>query len=146
MQIDFYILETTSGQKSLLFACQQIEKLHTEQKKRIYINMNSLDEAQRFDDLLWTFRDNSFLPHSLYDPSDDRPPPIQIGVDVAPINHQDILLNLSQKAPLFYSQFNHVIEIVFSDPAVQQWARQRFKHYRDEGHDINTIKLKVNET
>jgi DNA polymerase-3 subunit chi len=54
-------------------------------------------------------------------------------------------MNLSRDIPAFYSQFKHVIEIVFPDPVVQQLARTRYKQYRDQGHEINTIKVKANE-
>lgn len=145
MKVDFYILEATSGQKSLFYACQLLEKIYAEQK-RVYINTSSKEEAERFDGLLWTYRDDSFLPHNLYNPTDDCPPPIQIGYGETPAAHQEVLLNLCKEIPRFYKQFTHVIEIVFSDPLVQQLARERFKQYRDQGCEINTYKLKANET
>lgn len=147
MNIDFYILETSSGQQSLQFTCKLIEKLYSEQQKQIYIQTSSRVEAERFDALLWTYRDDSFLPHNIYSPLDDVPPPISIGFDdaEAPDEHNDILINLSREIPSFYDQFNHVIEIVSSDPLVQQLARERYKQYRELGHTINTIKLKANE-
>jgi|SRR5579885_171017 DNA polymerase-3 subunit chi len=145
MKIDFYVLDTQSGQQSLFFACQLIEKIHTEQHRRIYVNMNSREEAERFDALLWTYRDDSFLPHDIYRQDNPNPPPIQIGHHEAPDGSREVLLNLSRDFPLFHENFEHVIEIVFSDPLVQQLARERYKQYRDKGYDINTIKLKANE-
>ena len=147
MKIDFYILETSSNEKSQLFACQLIEKIYSEQQKQIYINTSSRDEAERFDTLLWTYRDDSFLPHNLYNPLDDSPAPISVGFnEQIPDDSNDIMLNLSRDVPSFYQQFNHIIEIVFADTLVQQLARDRYKLYRSQGHTINTIKLKANET
>jgi DNA polymerase III subunit chi len=142
--IDFYVLESASGQKSLHFACQLIEKAYAEQK-RIFVHTDTHADAERFDALLWTYRDDSFLPHALVQPNDVNSPPIQIGFGDAPTEPLDTLLNLSKDIPAFYRQFNHIVEIVFPDPIVQQSARQRFKHYRENECNINTIKLKANE-
>lgn len=144
MKIDFYVLEVTQAQKSLFFACQLLEKIHAE-NKRAYIHANSLEEAERLDGLLWTYREDSFIPHNIYQASDDAPPPIQIGYGEKPLHHQDILINLGKEIPEFYQQFNHVIEIVFTDPLVQQLARERYRLYRDNGYQITTHKIKANE-
>lgn len=141
-KVDFYILDADSGQKSLLFACQLIEKFHQEQQ-RIFIYTATKDEAERLDALLWTYSDNSFIPHAIYNQQDDCAPSIQIGYSDAPEAHNGILINLSRSIPIFYSQFKHVIEIIFSDPQVQQLGRERYKQYRDQGCELNTLKQKV---
>ena len=78
------------------------------------------------------------LPHQLY--ADRCNAPIQIGYGECPKSHGNILFNFGREIPPFYEQFPHVIEIVFTDPVVQQLARQRYKQYRDSHHEINTIK------
>ncbi len=143
-QVFFYVLNEATGQKSLHFACQLIEKAYAEQK-RIYVHMNSQEEADRFDALLWTYRDDSFLPHSIYCATEDYPPPIAIGFGEVSTHYQDMLVNLAKGIPSFYKQFNQVVEIVFADPVVQQLARERYKQYRDQACDIKTHKLKANE-
>lgn len=138
MNIDFYILETASRQKAWFFACQLLEKLYLEQQKTVFVHTQSREEAESLDALLWTYRDDSFIPHTL---SGSSEAPIQIGYDDNHASNQSVLVNLNQGIPGFYSQFEHVIEIVFSDPVVQQLARERYKQYRDQGHNINTIKI-----
>lgn len=140
-KIEFYILENTSAQKSLHFTCQLIEKIHQEQQ-HIYVHTASRGEAERVDTLLWTYRDDSFLPHHLHDENDELPSPIQIGYQEKPQHHQDVLINLHRDVPEFYQQFTHVIEIIFADPVMQQLARERYRYYRDQGCEINTHKLK----
>ncbi|RDI42674.1 DNA polymerase III subunit chi [Aquicella lusitana] len=144
--VDFYVLETQSGQQSLRFACSLIEKAY-QQKQSVYVHTVSRAEAERMDKLLWTYREDSFLPHCLYlgnQPENEQPVPIQIGFDTAPPN-QRLLLNLTQQVPVFYHQFQHIMEIVFADPAIQQLARERFRYYRDQGCEMNTYKIKANE-
>lgn len=138
MIVDFYVLKEDSGLKSLHFACQLIEKAYQEQQQ-VYVHTSSQEEAERIDQLLWTFKDDSFIPHHLYQADDTQPPPVRIGFDAAP-PHADLLINLCDKIPAFYQNFGRVIEIVFNDPTVQQSARERFKQYREQQCEINTIK------
>jgi DNA polymerase-3 subunit chi len=144
--VDFYILEQASGLKSLHYACLLIEKAH-QQDQRVYIHTNSPEDAERIDMLLWTYRDDSFLPHSIYDAADENSPPIRIGFDkgYAASGNDHVLVNLDKEIPSFFHKFNRIIEIVFSDPTVQQLARERFKKYRDQGCEMNTYKIKASE-
>lgn len=140
-KVDFYILNEANANKAQLFACQLIEKAYKNQQK-VYIHANSREEAERLDLLLWTFRDNSFLPHNLYIET-NNPAPIQIGFGEKPHDHHGVLVNFTNEIPAFYSQFNTVIEIVFGDAHVQQLARLRYKHYREQGCELNTYKTKA---
>lgn len=150
MKIDFYVLETSNPQQAMQFTCRLIEKLYSEEQKQIYVQFNSRADAERFDALLWTYRDDSFVPHHFYNPMDDSPAPVTLGfidnADETPDDQTDILINLSRGIPAFYDQFEHIIEIVFADPLIQQFGRERYKQYRDLGYSINTIKLKATET
>lgn len=138
MKIDFYILETTSQQQANLFACQCLEKCYAEQNLPIFVHTNTRADAERFDALLWTYRDDSFLPHQLH--ADGNNAPIQIGFGETPAAPLAILLNLGSQIPAFYQQCQQIIEIVFTDPVMQQCARQRYKQYRDAGCEIKTIR------
>jgi len=138
MKIDFYILNQSDKQKSLIFTCQLIEKIY--QQQPIYIHTASEKEAMELDNLLWIYREDSFLPHMLYDESDPTPPPIQIGFQNKFPSHKKTLINLHTDIPNFYQDFDHLIEIVFAEPLMQQLARERYKKYRDTGHELNTYK------
>lgn len=141
MKVDFYILDETNEEKGLRFACQQTEEAYHHQKQ-IYLHVNSYETAERLDQLLWTFRDDSFLPHQILSVNSSNIP-IQIGYQneaIPPL--QDIFINLSNTIPPFYRQFNHLIEVVFSDPTVQQLARERYRQYREQSFELNTYKLK----
>lgn len=148
MQVHFYVLEVTNGQKSLYFACHLLEKLYLEQKK-IYVHLPTEEEAKRFDALLWTYRDDSFVPHQLSNATEMNPAPIEIGYGIdygqAPIHQHDVLINLTNEILPFSWEFNTIIEIVFAEPLMQQLARERYRQYRDKGCEIETHKIKANE-
>lgn len=144
MKVDFHVLQTTtSALKAWHYACHLIEELYQE-KKSLYIHMDNEDEALRFDNLLWTFSDISFIPHVVYQPTlDVQPKAVAIGFgDTEPPPHAtyDVLFNLSAKVPTFHQQFAHLIEIVFYATHVQQLARERFRYYREHEYLLNTIK------
>lgn len=143
MNIAFHVLELSSGLPSLRYICGLIEKIDKQQP--VYIFVNSQDEAERLDTLLWTYRDDSFIPHQLLRTDDDMPPPIQIGHREPPASLRGTLINLRQEIPAFFKQFDPMIEIVFSDPVMQQLARERYRQYRDQGCDIQTYKIKASQ-
>jgi DNA polymerase-3 subunit chi len=136
-KIDFYIL---TDDAKFSFACRLIEKAY-KSRHRIYIHTENEKDAHRLDEMLWTYKDDSFLPHNLYGEGPESAPPIQIGFNVTPDNHRDILLNLSSSVPEFFSQFQRILELVANDSDSQNLGRERFKHYRAQNFEITTHKL-----
>ena len=144
MKIDFYVLDTENLQQAHYFLCELLEKIHMEQSCSIFMHTNTLQEAEYFDALLWTYKKDSFLPHAIFAAADENLSPILIGYGAKPASHQAVLFNLGKDIPPFFQEFERVIEIVFTDPLVQQLARQRYKRYRDLAIEINTIKTSLN--
>lgn len=138
-KIDFYILQ---DHQHLLFVCRLIEKIY-KQRHRIYVYTDQQQEAHALDELLWTYREDSFLPHNLYGEGPDTAPPIQIGFNQIPENHRDILINLSQTVPTFFQQFSRILELVPQDENMQKCARERYRYYQTQGCSITTHKLQT---
>ena len=94
------------------------------------------DTAQRLDHSLWAQPAISFIPHCRGDsPLAPETAIIITGqLDVAP--QEDCLINLSNELPVNFSRFTHIVEIVSTDDADRQPARERYKHYRDNGCTI----------
>jgi len=136
-QIDFYILPDTNH---LPFVCRLIEKAY-KNRHSIFIHANNQAEANHLDELLWTYRDDSFLPHNLYGEGPDPAPPIQIGYQQIPEKHRDILINLNNTVPTFYKQFSRVLELVANQPEQQHIARERYRFYQAEKCKITSHKL-----
>ncbi len=139
-KIDFYLIPEPNDKERLAFACRLIEKIY-KQQRRIYIHVENQVTAHYIDELLWTYREDSFLPHNLYGEGPDPAPPIQIGYDSLPTKHRDILINLSATVPEFYNQFSRILELISSDPAATELGRERYKFYRTQSINITTHKL-----
>ncbi|MEA2080825.1 MAG: DNA polymerase III subunit chi, partial [Pseudomonadota bacterium] len=64
-QVDFYLLQDDSAQNRISFACRLADKAYR-LGNRVFIHTESAEQSRRLDDLLWTFQQNSFVPHAIY--------------------------------------------------------------------------------
>ena len=108
----------------------------------MHIRVPDQPTADALDDLLWTFRDGSFVPHEQIGTSGRAVnSPVTIGRDGVGSHSSDLLINLSERKLEDSNAFARVAEIVTSDDASRQASRERFVEYRNEGHTLNTHKL-----
>ena len=136
-RIDFYILSQSGPQSRQAFACRLAEKAY-KLDNRVYIHAASATDADRLDDLLWTFRDGSFVPHRRRTRGGDSDSPVTIGCAGDDVEPCDLLINLCDEIPPFAESFPRVAELVTSDADCKQMSRKRFATYRDRGHTLQT--------
>ncbi len=143
-RIDFYILTSKEADTAEHTSCRLVEKAYG-LKHAIYIHTRDRQQAEQMDKLLWTFRDSSFIPHQLHHPEAKNDSPVIIGHDTgsdAELTRQhQLLINLDQTVPPFFSRFERVAEIVSGDEAQRNNARERFKFYRERGYELKTHEL-----
>ncbi|MFN3235086.1 MAG: DNA polymerase III subunit chi [Gammaproteobacteria bacterium] len=108
--VDCYILSNPTDDKRYRFVCRLAEKVFANQH-RLYIHTKSMQEAHHLDELLWVHSDISFLPHAMYQPDMKESTPIALGYDNDPLEHDDVLLNLSEDVPAFHSRFQRILEL-----------------------------------
>lgn len=140
-RIDFYILGADNPAERRLFACRLTEKALT-QGHRVYLHVADEQAAGELDQLLWTFRQGSFVPHErIGAPDADLDTPVHIGWGDDPGPHDDVLVNLTGEVPLFFSRFQRVAEVIAGDEPDKAAGRDRFRFYRDRGYELNTHNL-----
>jgi len=137
-QVDFYILNTTQTEQ---FACILVEKVF-KQGHKIHIHTTDNVQTERMDNLLWTYSDQSFLPHVVMGDALQADTPINVSHDQDNALISDVLVNLRPDIPLFYRQFTRVAELVSANPQHRQAARIRYREYQQQGckvvsHEIN---------
>lgn len=142
--VDFYLLNTLTQEDLYRFTCRLIDKAYLMQKK-IFICVSSHEEGQRIDELLWTFRDISFIPHTYLGVSSIIDPQllVTIATDKPDQIDADILFNLSHKVPTYFLEFSRIIEVVSEKKENKNQSRQKYKFYKTENclittHDIST--------
>jgi DNA polymerase-3 subunit chi len=138
IRVDFYLLSNNQPDASYLLACRLLEKA-TLQGHRIFVCCNSLKEAEHLDELLWTYKDDSFIPHNLQGEGPEPPPPVQIGYGTSePRGFNDVLMNLSSTIPSFKSKFKRIIEIVEHNEPAKELSRNRYREYRAHQYELRT--------
>jgi DNA polymerase-3 subunit chi len=139
-RVDFYILKDPGDAACALFACRLTEKA-VKQGHQVYINTESDVQLQQLDDLLWTFRAGSFLPHAVDNGEDQGTAPVLLTHNREPRESHDVLVNLSNEVPLYFSRFNRVAELVGGNEAQRAEARNRYRFYKDRGYTLNTHEI-----
>jgi DNA polymerase-3 subunit chi len=139
-RVDFYVLSEATSEASLRLACRLAEKAYR-MGHRVHIHTDSADQARRLDQILWTFRAGSFLPHALVSEGAPSDYPIRIGWDPTDPQQGDVLINLSTAVAPFYATFQRVAELVGPSEAERLAGRDRYRFYRDRGHTPHSHQL-----
>lgn len=140
-RVDFYVLAQADERARHLLACKLAEKAWR-LDNTVYIHASSRADAEHLDQLLWTYRDGSFVPHGLAGRNDGtESSPIMIGTESDNVDPRDLLINLCDEIPSFAEAFPRVAELVTSDADCREKSRKRYAAYRDQGHELNTHNL-----
>lgn len=139
-RIDFYVLGNDGAQARRGLACKLVEKAY-KLGHRVYVHTGSAEESARLDELLWTFRQGSFVPHGVHPEDNAQETPVLIGHDIAPEEIHDVLVNLTGEVPPFFSRFQRVAELVDGGEESRRSGRERFRFYRDRGYELQTHEL-----
>lgn len=141
-QIDFHILQASEEQQLLDYTCRLTEKA-TNRGHRVMIFTDGPEVSQRLDRQLWSFRPESFVPHTL-NQSDAEQAPVYITHIPQPGNFQDVLIAIhSGPPPEFFSRFKRSIEIVMQQPIRLKQSRENYAFYKSRGYDINPHKINI---
>ena len=128
--IDFYF----NAADRLQVACRLAAKALAE-RKRVLIYAPDAELATKLDRLMWTWPATGFLPHCSAHDALAAETPVLIGGDdeAAEI---PILLNLSTDCPPHFASFERLLEVVGTDEADREPARDRFRMYKSRGYAV----------
>ena len=140
-RVDFYISENNSQQARMKLACRIAEKAY-DQKQQVYLHVADQKQAEDIDKMLWTFNQGSFIPHSCCDDPMMKNASILIGWQDAPEQSSDVLINLIDEVPGFFSRYDRVAEVDHSEEQTRQKARERYKFYKDRGYPLQSHTIK----
>lgn len=140
IRIDFYLLQSDQPADRRLITCRLIEKAYLK-GHRVYVHCNNNQDAELIDELLWTFKPESFIPHNLQGEGPEPPPPVQIGFAKEPRGFHDILINLADDIPSFFVKFKRVFELVLNEESQKIISRNHYRSYRNVGCSINTHEI-----
>lgn len=98
-------------------------------------------QAQAVDEAFWTAQQLSFLPHVRCDHPLAGETPILIGDNPDALGQADVLINLAAELPACFGRFGRLLEIVTSDPADRERARERYRHFKERGYALESHDL-----
>lgn len=136
---DFYIIDTNDPADRDRFACRYISRAR-DHGKRIFVYTRSAEESRALDEVLWRFRPESFIPHTIVDQAeaDLADYPVLISDQAPPATEKDVLLNLSGTLPAFHDRFERIAEIFNkAEESDLKAARQAYRRYRELGYEPN---------
>lgn len=139
-RIDFYILPDAAPRGRERLACRLADKAYR-LGHEVYIHTENHEQAAALDDLLWTFRAGSFVPHKQVGDGGLDGVPVLIGHQDVPEHCHTLLINLAQNVPSFFSRFERVMEPVDQGEENKRCGRERFRFYRDRGYALETHTL-----
>ncbi|MDY0135541.1 MAG: DNA polymerase III subunit chi [Thiomicrospira sp.] len=133
----FYVLASSDARSRELFLIKLLSKA-LKQQRRIDVRFAHPQDAQRFDQTLWTTPEHSYFPHAFEHQVDA---PIQLfGAQISsPCN--DVLINLH---PDFFDQFNRyqrTIEVLDQSVELIEKGRLRWRQYKQQGIEPTLHKL-----
>ena len=140
-QVDFYVTEDTDGESRLRLACRVTEKAYLA-GHRVLVWCGEPAQLARFDELLWTFADHSFVPHEVLAAADaPAAAPVVLCPGIEPSGEPEVLVNLDASVPALALRAQRIVEFIDGDPAQRAAGRERFRQYRDRGITPNTHKI-----
>lgn len=141
-RVDFYVLPTSAPQERRVLACKLTEKAWR-QGMSVYLHTATDAETGMMDNLLWTFRQGSFIPHekATATPAQREEMTVLVGNGNPPDGFRDLVINLSLDLPPWLGEFQRVAELVNEDETIKTEGRRRWMAYKQKGYILETHKL-----
>lgn len=134
-RVDFYSLERDSSGDRFILCCRLVERIRA-RSLRVLIYCPDEDEARHLNRLLWTFREESFIPHGLVGEVDPILTPVLISANGEPSSETQVLINLAPEIAPFFARFERLCELIDHDPRLRAAGRERFRQYRAQGYAL----------
>ncbi|MBT8421407.1 MAG: DNA polymerase III subunit chi [Gammaproteobacteria bacterium] len=145
-RVDFYVLDTPDAADVSHMACRITEKAW-KSGHRVFVHTGAKFTATKMDDLLWTFRAEGFVPHTVHannaadDATDDDNYPVLVGTGANPERALDVVVNLGDGPLPFLTGCERIVEIVSGSTEDRESSRQRYRLYREKGCTLHTHHL-----
>lgn len=125
-------------------ACDVVRK-HYDKGRHLVVYCADPALLERFDLMLWGFEATAFVPH--VDAGDDLAAHTPVLLTSKPIEPPPgstspaWLVNLDEQCPPGAERYERILEIVSQDEAAVLAARQRWRRYKNDGHDLRAHDL-----
>jgi len=133
LRVDFYVIDDAGGNARLSLACKLAEKAYLAAQSVLIWDPEPA-ELKAIDEMLWTFRDGSFVPHEVLGAETIAPEaPVLLSAGPVPPGDLDVVINLAAGLPEFVAEPKRIIEIIDGDDGRRRAWRARWEAYRKRG-------------
>ena len=141
-RVDFYIISDSNPQSEDMVACRLAEKA-VKQGYKILILGQDTKQLHDLDEKLWTFKENSFIPHEIVNADSviHEQLNVALATDSSLNEKANLLINLSGQIPANLNRFERIAEIVPAKQQERHQSRARFKTYREKNCELQTHEL-----
>ena len=137
-QVSFYVVDGPLSVETL--ACRLCRRVAIGANTPLFVRFGTADAMTAFDQLLWSFEADSFVPHHLDDGSiQASAAPVRLGLQL-PDDFAGCCLNLADDAVNAHA-LAHVLEIIGPDEHARLTGRVRFRAYQQQGIAPKTHKI-----
>lgn len=147
-RIDFH----SNVSDKLDYACRLTRKIWSAtpagEPVRNIVMVGEQADLKKLDEILWTFSATDFLPHCFIEDEAAIDTPIVLtdhflSPALSQLPHADVLIHLGmrmpQDVPGLLARFPRVVEVVTINEAERLAGRERYKAYRDLGHELHNF-------
>ena len=147
-RIDFH----SNVSNKLEYACRLTRKIWSATPEgepvRNIVMVGEKADLQKLNELLWSFSKTDFLTHCFIDDEAAAETPIVLTEDFASsafsnIPHADVMIHLGMRmpadVPALVARFPRIVEVVTVNEAERLAGRERFKAYRELGHELHNF-------
>jgi len=138
VKVEFYVLPSSQPADRLNAACRLAHKAWRA-GFMTFIRCTDTAQQSELDELLWTFRKPSFIPHDVY--TEQAKAAVILGIDQPPPFSAGVLINLHHELSNHLNCFSRVIEIVNQEPELLNSSRKNFIRYREQGFQPARVEL-----
>ena len=141
-RVTFYLLEAPTAAAWQTFVCRLAYKIRS-LDLAVHIRTGHPALNRTLDELLWTFDDRAFLPHST-DPRDTENTGLTLHPELPPELRPELppgqscaaLINLGDGIADWFVRFERIAEVVSAEPSAKQAARERYRQYQERGYPL----------
>lgn len=147
-RIDFH----SNVADKLEYACRLTRKIWSAtpegESVRNIVMVGERADLQKLNELLWSFSSSDFLPHCFIEDEAAAETPIILTDDFASpmlntIPHADVMIHLGIRmpadVPALVTRFPRIVEVVTVNETERLAGRERYKAYRDLGHELHNF-------
>jgi len=131
-----------SPEDKLRAVCQRVKRCY-ERGQTVAVHVADRDEAERLDDLMWTFEDGAFIPHVVCSEAEQPAiEPVVIYWGDEPLGEAQVLVEAAGGEPTGrFEQFDHVVDFAETyDEALRELSRCRYKACQEAGYRMRYVR------